>query len=500
LAQRTETKKITPFEELMLNAAKTVREYKLACEANIVAIFYKKPDIIYDYQLKLENFTENTWKVYWQIATDIVIKEDKSTLDDVTVGLYLEKHPKLKQKYDEYGGYETIDKAKEYVKIENINGYVNELYKWNTVLLMLKNKFPVYDRIKEFVDMKLDDIYVEYEAMLNHIFINAEDDTKSYSLSDGIYDLIEELDKGIAVGLPYNDMTILTKETGGQLQGNITLVGGLSNMGKTTITRSMLIPSSVKCDERLVIMVNEEGKSKWQRELLVWAANNVYKTDLQKFVVRDGKYSKEVKELLYKCADWITEKSQNNMLTIIPFTRYKTEKAIKTIKKYASLGVKYFILDTYKADSGSRSDKMWLDMQQNMVDIYDTIKKDGGKNIHITITFQLAKSSARQRFYSQDNIGMAKSIIDPASTCLMIRDIFEDEYTGGKNELKVFRFDGKNNKSKIPVKLDNEKHYQLIFIVKNREGAANSVQIVCEHDMSRNILKEVGITSVPVDF
>ena len=65
---------------------------------------------------------------------------------------------------------------------------------------------------------------------------------------------------------------------------------------------------------------------------------------------------------------------------------------------------------------------------------------------------------------------------------------------------KVYRFDGKNNKSKIPVKLDEGKHYQLIFICKNREGAASSIQIVCEHDMSRNILKEVGFTSVPVDF
>lgn len=495
-----EKKKLTPYQEEKLKCAKQVKEYKVACEANIVSIFYKKPELMYDYQLKLEDFSENTWRVYWQIAYDIIVKEKKSVLDDITVGLYLEKHSKLKQKYDEYGGYDTIDKATEYIKTSNISGYVNELKKWETVIRMIASGFPVTDQIKEFVDMSLDEIYKEYDALLNHIFINAEEDVMSYSLSDGIYDLIEQLNEGIAVGLPYDNMPTLTKETGGQLPGNITLVGGLSNMGKTTLTRTMLIPSAVKYGERLVILVNEEGKAKWQRELIVWVANNIYKTDLQKFVVRDGKFSDEVKELLYKCADWIAEKSENNMLTIIPFSRYETQKAIRVIKKYASLGVKYFILDTYKADAGSRSDRMWLDMQQNMVDIYDTVKAEGGKNVHITITFQLAKSSARQRFYSQDNIGMAKSIIDPASTCLMLRDVFEDEYTGERNELKVYRLDGKNNKSKIPVKLDHDKHYQLIFIVKNREGAANNIQIVCEHDMSRNLLKEVGFTSVPVDF
>lgn len=500
MAQSKNEKKPTPFQEELIKAAKTVKEYKLACEANIVSIFYKKPDLMYDYQLKLEDFTENTWRVYWQIAFDIVIKERKSTLDEITVGLYLEKHGKLKQKYDEYGGFETIEKATEYVKIENLNGYIAELNKWNTVLLLLKNKFPVYDRLSEFADMSLDDIYAEYEAILNHIFINADEETKSYSIDDGIDELIDELNRGMAVGLPYNDMPLLNKETGGQLTGNITLIGGLSNMGKTTLARSLCIPATIKNGDKLVIILNEEGTKKWQRELLVWVANNIYKFDLQKFVVRDGKYSDEVMEMLRKCADWIKTKASDNTITLIPFNKYRTDKAIKVIKKYASLGVKYFILDTFKADSGSRNDKMWLEMQQAMVDIYDTVKTDGGKDVHIVITFQLAKSSSRQRFYSQDNIGQAKNIIDVASTCIMIRDIFDDEYTGEKNALKVYRLEGKNGKSKIPVNLDHEKHYQLLFIVKNREGVANSVQIVVEHDMSRNLLKEVGFTSVPVDF
>ena len=500
MAENKSSKKLTPYQEELLKAEKTVKEYKLACEANIVSIYYKKPDLMYDFELKLEDFTENTWRVYWQIAYDIVIKEHKPVLDDVTIGLYLEKHSKLRQKYDDYGGYETIEKATEYVKTENLGGYIAELNKWNTVLMMLKNKFPVYDRLSEFADMSLDDIYVEYEAILNHIFINADEDIQSYSIEEGIDDLIDELNEGLAVGLPYYEMPLLNKETGGQLTGNITLVGGLSNMGKTTLVRSMCIPASIKNGEKLVIIINEEGRKKWQREMLVWVANNIYKFDLQKFVVRDGKYSAEVMDMLRKCANWIKEKASDNTVTIIPFNKYRTEKAIKVIKKYASLGVKYFILDTYKADSGSRSDKMWLEMQQSMVDIYDTVKTDGGKDVHIVVTFQLAKSSARQRFYSQDNIGQAKNIVDVASTCLMIRDVFEDEYTGEKNALKVYKLEGKNGKSKIPVNLDHDKHYQLIFIVKNREGAANNYQIVVEHDMSRNLLKEVGFTSVPVDF
>ena len=95
---------------------------------------------------------------------------------------------------------------------------------------------------------------------------------------------------------------------------------------------------------------------------------------------------------------------------------------------------------------------------------------------------------------------MAKNIIDPTSTCIMIRDVLEDEYPDGKHELKVYKLEGKNGKTRIPVKLDKDKRYQIIFIVKNREGSANTYQIVIEHDMSRNIMKEVGITHVAIDW
>ena len=493
--------KLTPFEEEMVKASVKVREYKKACEANIVSILWKQPALYYTYdKLKLVNFTENVWRVYWQIGYDIVIKEKKVILDDITVGLYLEKHLKLKEQYDKYKGYETIENAKAYVKIENIDGYINELYKWNVVLDLLKRGFPIYDKIKDFADKTSDEIYEEFEAVLNHIFINIEGDDVTHDIIDGLDELIEELDQGMAVGLPLHNAPMLNKEIGGNLEGNITLVGGLSGVGKTALSRTLNLPSILEHKERIVIMINEEGKKKWQREYLVWIANNIFKEDLQKYIVRDGKYKKETKELLKKCSEWARQ--YKNTIILKPFTQYTTAKAIKTIKKYSSMGVKYFMLDTYKADAKTtNNDKSWFDLQQNMVDINDVIKAES-KNVHIWITFQLSKGSSTQRYYTQDNIGMAKNIVDVASTCLMIRKVFDDEVEGGKHELDVYRIEKRqgNIESQIPVKLKRGKNYQIIFIVKNREGSTNEYQICVEHDLSRNIYKEIGYTIVPVDW
>ena len=100
------------------------------------------------------------------------------------------------------------------------------------------------------------------------------------------------------------------------------------------------------------------------------------------------------------------------------------------------MGVKYFILDTFKLDAGKVTNNSWTEMQQNMVAIKDTIKAES-LNVHILITFQLEKGSSTMRYYTQNNIGIAKNIVDVASTCIMVRDMFEDEYTGSESKKEI---------------------------------------------------------------
>ena len=491
-------KKLTPFEKEQIETAKKVLEYKVGAEANVVSIIYKRPDLIYNTNLSIEDFHDNAWRVYFEIAREIILVEKKNTLDEITIGLFLEKHNKLKTKYEEYNGFETIKAAKGYIDISNFDGYITELRKWSAIIKLIKRGFPVKDRLSDYADMTAEEIYSEFEVYLNDTFVNIDSDIKSYDICDGIHELIEDLNSGSAVGLPYDSLPTLTKETNGQWLGSITLLGGLSNAGKSTIARSAVIPSIINYNERVLIMINEDAFSKWQREMLVWVCNNILKFDIQKHVVRDGKYSKEVKEKLHEAADWLEEHTQNHTITIIPFIQYQTAKAIKEIKKYANMGVKYFVLDTFKMDAGDTGNNVWIKMQQAMVDIKNTVKTEA-LNVHILITFQLEKGSSVMRYYTQNNVGMAKNIVDVASTVIMIRDIFEDEYTDEKRALKVYRLEGKNGKTKVQVKLDKDKRYQVLFIVKNQEGSANAYQLVINHDKSRNIIKEVGITNVLPD-
>lgn len=499
-AKKTQSKKPTPYQEEMKQTVKQIIDYKIIAEANVVSIFYKKPELIYDYQLKLEDFTENTWRVYWQIATDIIVNEKKSVLDDMTVGLYLEKHSKLKQRYEEYGGYDTIEKAKEFVKVENVDGYVKELYKWKTVAAMMRNGFPVSTRIKEFCDMPVDEIYEEYEAMLNHIFVNSSRDIKSYNACDGINDFIDEMNSGKSVGLPLHNCEILNKEISGfNCDGNIYGLGANSGVGKSTTVMQYIIPAILKYDEKVVFFINEEDQTKVQRELVIWVANNIMKYDLPKYKLRDGNFDAETMEQLRNVAKWIEEKKESQNITIVPLERYSVNIVIKLIKKYSSLGVRYFVLDTLKESFDATTDEIYKSMTRDMVKLYDVVKPTA-RNVGLFVTYQLGKASIKMRYLTNNEIGLGKSIVDVMSVNLMIRRPFEDEYEGGRHEITGYRFDGKNGKSKIPFKLKPDKHYMITFIPKNRFGQTDAFQIISEFDFSTNTNKDLGICNIIQDW
>ena len=149
----TKTKQLTAYQKEQIETLKKINEFKEACEANIVGIIYKNPDLLRQNHVELTEFTNNVWRVYFEISKEIILVEKKNTLDPITVGIYLEKHPKLAKRYDEYGGYTLVENAGTYIKEENFDGYLSELRKWNAVIKLEGRGFGVVDRLKDFCDM-----------------------------------------------------------------------------------------------------------------------------------------------------------------------------------------------------------------------------------------------------------------------------------------------------------------------------------------------------------
>ncbi len=472
-------------------------EYLKNSEANIVACLYSDPQLFNTHDALEEKMVDNLWKVYYVIGRDMVNVEDKLSLDEMSIGFYLEKHAKLKEKYIEYGGFDIIKTLSKITNRENLDGYIEEHQKYKALVALLDNWILIPpDKLSQYKDMKAEDIYGLYETIINNIFVNVESKIQSYNLLEGLETIVSNADEGNEVGLPINSF-LLNDTIGGNSVGNITLLGANSGIGKTTLTIIWLLESIIKHDEKLVVMINEQDEVKWKQEIITYYANNKFGGRFEKKRWREGKFTTEEKVWLAKAVEYLALLQERKNITIIPLQRYKTSTVIKLMRKYKGMGVNYFVLDTFKADADSENEVRWQQMSDAMVRLYDTAKP-AGKNIHLWVTLQLSKASVSRRFLSQESIGQAKNVVDVASTSLYVRRVFQDEKEDGIKELKVYRLEGLNLRTKIPVKLNKDKDYFVIFVDKNRFGA--SMQIVAEYDFGLNTYKEVGMTRVPEDF
>lgn len=494
-----------PYQQVLNETLKEINKMKQTEEANIVACCWKNCKILQEYREEIENLkfpNNDIIGAYYNIAYGIVITEGK-TIDEINVGNYLKQHNKLEEVYVKSGGFDGIYKHIITIEENDIEAYIKNYRKWSIIETLAQNGYPITNRIPEFKDRSLESIYHEYDANLNRLFSNEDFDIHPYDISEGILNTIDKLDAGHANGLPFYEMPLLNKNTGGLLMGDITLIGGVSNSGKSTFLRLTLLPSIINKNEKIVIFLNEEGIEKWQKEMILWVANNVYKYDIPKWKLNQGNYDEETKRQLIEAANWIESKKINRNITLIPLETYRTSTVVKTIRRYADMGYKYFAIDTFKLDNSDGyevRDTARLQLVQNMTNLYNTIK-ESNKNVHLICTIQLNKGSTRTRFIALDNIGESKNIVDPCANAIFIRNILSDEYEG-PHALIVKRNAGVNNESTVTVTLDKDKKYQIIFIGKSREAAAGvgSHQIVVEVDFSKNIIKEVGWTDVPIDF
>lgn len=489
------TSKLTPFEKQQAEAAKQILEYKLGAEASIVSMIYKNPDLLRETNLQLNDIHNNCWRVYFEIARDLIVNEKKVTLSEVDIGLYLEKHPKLADKYyNEYGGYQTIENAGFYIKEENFESYVRDLRKWNVVARLVKHGFPCDKaRLSEICDMSAEELYDEYTVYLNDIFANIDNNIKSYNGFDGMKTLIDELDAGKNVGIPFANCDILNRETGGMLGGNIIGFGASSGVGKSTLSINYVFPSMIKHDLKALFIINEEDEQKFRKEALVWYCSNILKHPIPKRVLRDGNFDKETKEVLYKAAEWFESQKEKRHITIIPLEQYTARTVIKLIKKYTKMGCDVIVLDTLKESFDSRDKESWKSLMTDCVDFYDCIKHT---NTCMIITYQLVKN--KSKYLTNADIGISKGILDIFSLNIFFRRPLQTEYEGGKDELYCYN-PIKNSSSRTEFHLKKDRHYMIGFISKNRFGMSD-IQIVSEADFSINQYKDLGYCTVVQDF
>lgn len=484
---------LTPEQQAKKEFRNMLKKTKNTAESYIVLSIYKNTELYFDSNLKTDDFHDPTWKMYFAVAEGL-IKSEKKVLDDIVVGLRVSENEALQKMYDESGGYQTIANGKAFVQEENFNAYLTDIKKFNALLNLHDLGFPIMEKFENYKVMSTDKIQEILEGTLASIFADVDVEEKVEDLSTGLWQVVEDAHAGKMRGFPYHS-SLLTEYVNGMALGNLTMLSANSGIGKTFFALSQILPNMIEFEEKLMILANEEDAVKWKKEIITWAVNNVTGGDFQKMRFNQGNFSPEELATLKAGVDWLDEQMKKGNITFINFNSFSMKKAIKTIKKQSAInGIKYFILDTLKLDSDDVNEnaQAWLQLQQNMVKLYDLVKPSN-KNLSVFVTYQLGKSAMLTRYLSQNSLGVSKNVVDTVSTLILTRKALDSEKEGGKNEVEVKTKDGKK------VKMKADKDYFIVFLGKNRMGST-SRQLVFEIDQGRNIMVDYGTCNIPQDI
>lgn len=487
MSEMTEQQKKDDFRKMLIESKSTAESY-------VVLSIYKATELEGDAQLEPHDFHQPEWKFYYSLAKSL-IKDKKYNIDDIVLGLRVSENEQLEKMYEEYGGWDTIQKGLSFVKEDNFEGYVRDLNKANALIKLHDLGFPIMDKFEAYKVSSIESIQQKLEEVMATVFANVDSSEKVEDMSKGLWDVVEEADKGENRGFPYHS-PLLNEYVNGQKLGNLTMLSGGSGLGKTFVATAQILPNMIEYNENLLILANEEDSNKWKREIITWAVNNVIDGgDFEKSRFNFGEFTAEELGMLKKGVEWLEARMEEGTIRFINFTSFNMDKAIKIIKREATVNeVKYFILDTLKLDSDAINENVqaWLSLQQSAVKLYDLVKPSN-KELHVFLTYQLGKSSLVNRFLHQGSLGMSKNVVDVVSTLLLFRKATESEKKGGKQEVKV-----KNKDGKI-VYMDVDKEYFIFFLGKNRMGATHR-QLVFEVNIGKNTIKDYGTCVIEQDF
>ena len=230
--------------------------------------------------------------------------------------------------------------------------------------------------------------------------MNINEDVHTQHIVTGLEELISKADEGVKKGLPI-DSPLLSETINGINLGQITLIGGQSGSGKSTWLIQQILTAVFNYEEAAVFFLNEQDAKKFQQEMLTWIINNIVIKDKKRYFNkvrwRDGGFSEEEFKWLNEARKILEEKTKNNKIIIVEFKTYMHKTTVRSIKKYAAMGVKIFAIDTFKLSSDSNSNNpFWLEMMQQMRE-FDDLCKPSNLNVSLICTYQLGKGAIVNR-------------------------------------------------------------------------------------------------------
>lgn len=481
-----------------------ITENKDRVEASFVFSLWNDPKSYRTFRNKIDDtskfFTSSAAQFYYTLGLEM-FQKGYSEFDKVSVETYVSSTPSIRNEYDRLGGYSTYSDIKSGVKKENSDGFYNDILKMNCLKDLHDKGFSIIADWDKLRRMTLDQIKRYYTYQLNNVMLDktsgVEIETMEITDDDMGY-FIEGLGMGYSI---HHTSPLLNHSTLGLHEG-VTIIGGGSGTGKSSFISGVLLRSWIKDKIPACIIANEEDSRKWKTVLISMVAYEMFGNKaLTRRRLKMGNFTKAEREMLETVRDKIN-KDYGKTIQFVKLYGYSPEEVELVIDMMSARGIKAFVYDTFKAsdDANARDE-----MKETSKVLFQCADRNGAM---LVLTMQLALYMSNIRHLQMDNISSSKQTVEVAGEVFLMRGLWEDEVTGGKHDVKAYRYathpktgeylkgiDGKPIKDFIKIEEGEHSDYMLLFVAKTRNDKRDKI-ILYKVNGDYSIWEEIGYCTV----
>lgn len=501
-----------------MTEVKSIKRLADVNESYLVGLMWANPTESYSlfgHKIESVDFIHKQWGFYFGLGLKLY-KKGLEKYDDISVNTVVEEFG-VRELFNEYGGLETMYDLINIVKSNpmNIEAYYDNVLKNKVIMSLMEflgDKVILDTRGYSYKDMSAIQISSFWQDKLNQIAVNSVSNYEDENMYIDPDKFIQNLEEESGNMLPYYSSGILGNVVQGIPRGEVTMIGGFGNSGKTSFVVDKVLMSCVHDTDKTLIILNEESADKLREKLFLSLVNHEMRKEDKNIHFARWKFHR-VEEMTEEDRELIrrTFKKWNDLtggdeahIKIVFMEQYRIDDLRNIIALHANRGYVNLIIDTHKVPDGYSQSARWEAVVEATKEIYKlTRKESGGFNLRTVLTIQLADSHIGDRFLGYDAIGEGKAMKNEASVLLMYRPLFADEYD--KLEPKRMYRSDLNPKDWITeiVELDKTKTYYVLFIPKNRYGGnTDSGQdcILYEPNFDFNSFREVGTVKIERNY
>lgn len=469
-------------------------------EASFVFCLWKDPQRYDDYK----NVNEGIDKTliceeplfYFRVGRGLR-QQGFSNIDNITLDTYLSDKPTLRRHYEELNGWRACKEMMDLVDPENADSFYNQISKMNTLKILATRFDEMLSTPERFNDATNEEVYDAFELLNNQVALMTGNSAKVENIiADEKY--LEQCDAGMGVGVQYDKVAkLLNSLTLGLPVGDIYLLAAHSGSFKSSFLFNNMVVPIAENGYKVCIISNEMTVDAYKNLLLVHVlTNDLNYWNITRKKLKTGHFTEEDKKMLREAIK--IEKEKYSDIQFVKLFESDTSSLVKYIKRLARSGTKVFIYDTLKAsDSSGNDDRMWQTLLMDSRRIFQAVSKE---QVCFVASFQLALYTTNQRYLDASCLSSSKQIKEVCSEVCLQRLLWDDEYTGEKYDCEPYRYKKLDSGKyiKVPVQIDKDKKYVVIFLDKTRNDERGQCLLYYVNG-AYNTWQEIGYCTIKND-